>query len=160
MASYVAAGVFSCLLVGFFKPDTNFFQFCLTASLLLAFVSIYSLRKNVLFINNPHIQNTKFLFIGIITTTVLWLAILCYGLGTAWTLTAGTERIVTMRITEKSNGSTRRRLCDFYIKAEGVTENIKFKTCLGEENWSKVSVGNAINFRVKSSSLGFIKNKI
>jgi hypothetical protein len=65
-----------------------------------------------------------------------------------------------MRITEKSSGSTRRRLCDYYIKAEGVTESIKLKTCLDKETWSKVSVGNEINFRVKSTSLGFISDKI
>lgn len=159
-SSYVAAGVFSCLFVGFFRPDTIFFVFCLAASWPLAFASIYSFRTNVLFANGPHIQSTQFLLVGIIVSAILWLAILCYGLGTAWTLATGAERIVTMRITEKSSGSTRRRLCDYYIKAEGVTESIKLKTCLDKETWSKVSVGNEINFRVKSTSLGFISDKI
>ena len=158
MVSYLAVGIFSFLLVGYFKPDTNFFLICLTVALLLAFVSIYSLRKNIFFIDNPHIQTTKFLFTGIITCTVLWFAILCYGLGTAWTLTTGTERIVAMRITEKSSGSPRRRRCDFYIKAEGVTENIKFETCLSKAKWNVVFVGNEINISVKSTSLGFIND--
>jgi ABC-type multidrug transport system fused ATPase/permease subunit len=158
MVSYLAVGTFSCLFVGFFKPDMNFLLLCLIVALLLAFLSIYWLRKNIFFVDNPQIQKTKFLFTGIITCTILWFAILCYGLGTAWTLATGTERIVAMRITEKSSGSPRRKHCDFYVKTEGVTEKIKFETCLSEENWSRVSVGNIINFRVKSTSLGFINN--
>lgn len=162
LALALLATFFLCLLIDFRANDSFLW---LSAKVAVPISGLIAIGAWIVPpIRVPKRSTVKNLFLWLIFLPLLWCAVLVVflkGVGYLSTVFAGKAGYELAYVAAKSSGAYRRRECDHWVELQvQTTLPDQIKTCISQNLWSNLRVGDPVSLSLRRSSLGYSVRKV